>query len=263
MKGIGRAICLVGVLVGGCVDEPDGAEVLRFDFESTNGNLVEDSSGNDNDGSTSGTADTGSSEGWSGASLDVDGGGVLVPYSPELALDDALTFELWINPRELGTTAAILITDQVADEQPLLSHELTITTMGLTFSSNDCDDVVELRKQTNIPLNAWTHLAVTWNGQRVEFYRDAESIFRAPLRNVCATENDLRLGRISEGQQFRGLIDEVIVSDFAKSEGQILETVNGGTGLYGCTVSRSPRTSSWMLWLGVMAFASARRRRRR
>jgi hypothetical protein len=90
-----------------------------------------------------------------------------------------------------------------------------------------------VRGSQALPLNAWTHLAVTYDGAAVRLYVDGTEVDSQPLTGtITGTSRPLRIGGNSVwGEYFNGLIDEVRVYDRALSPAELV--VDMGTPVGG------------------------------
>jgi hypothetical protein len=80
-----------------------------------------------------------------------------------------------------------------------------------------------------LPTNAWTHIAVTYDGANMRFYVNGVQV-RAVLRSgaIAATGGALHIGGndVWGGEFFKGLIDEVRVYNRALSAAEIAADMN-------------------------------------
>jgi hypothetical protein len=74
-----------------------------------------------------------------------------------------------------------------------------------------------------VPLNAWTHLAVTYDGAALKVFVNGTQVASRPNSGpLYSTTDPLRLGgNLVWGEYFRGLIDEVRVYDRPLTAAQI------------------------------------------
>ena len=76
---------------------------------------------------------------------------------------------------------------------------------------------------STIPLNTWTHIAVTYNGSRVVLYTNGASQSFADTGNLASNSDNVFIGSESGAdRQFSGLIDEVKIYNRALSASEIL-----------------------------------------
>jgi hypothetical protein len=73
-----------------------------------------------------------------------------------------------------------------------------------------------------MPVNSWSHLALTDDGAVIRLYVDGELVRTAPSPPISSSEGPLQLGgEMAFGNQFYGKIDEVRVYDRALEAGEV------------------------------------------
>jgi hypothetical protein len=79
-----------------------------------------------------------------------------------------------------------------------------------------------------VPLNTWTHLAVTYDGAMMHFYVNGnETATKSVTGAIQTNSNPLRIGgNVPYGQYFQGSIDEVRVYGRALSQAEIRTDMN-------------------------------------
>jgi hypothetical protein len=87
---------------------------------------------------------------------------------------------------------------------------------------------VELNGTAAVPLNTWTHLAVTYDGSMLRMFVNGVQVSsRALTGSMPATASPLRIGGNSVwGEYYRGLIDEVRVYNRALTGAEIQTDMN-------------------------------------
>jgi hypothetical protein len=196
------------------------APVAAFSFNEGSGSTVHDASGRGNDGTT---ANTGWAAGKFGGALSFNGTSswVTVADSPSLDLTTAMTLEAWVNPNALGTTWRTVL--------------FKTTTGGMVYSLYANQDGTRPVGQVSIggeqeavgaaalPLNAWSHLAATFDGSSLRLYvNGALAGTTAVSGTIPASTDALRIGGNSVWPEwFSGLIDDVRVYDRALTPSEI------------------------------------------
>src|SRR5262249_7268326 len=73
-----------------------------------------------------------------------------------------------------------------------------------------------------LPTNTWTHLAVTYNGSTLTFYRDGVAVTTSTVSgSLSPTTGTLQIGGSQFGEYFKGLIDEVRIYNRALNDKEI------------------------------------------
>jgi len=153
---------------------PTSGLIAAYDFEDISGNRVRDVSGHGHDGSfTQG----GRADGKSGGGFHFSGSAeniVTVPAAAELNLAHDMTIEAWVFPTTLQRNwGNVVHKDRDAyflsagsDDGPLRSAG------GGSFGGQ----VESVRASTVLPVNAWSHLAVTYDGATLVLYVNGRTV---------------------------------------------------------------------------------------
>ncbi len=195
--------------------------VAAFGFNEGTGTAVSDASGTGNHGTT--TSTTWAAMGRFGSALSFNGSTsqVTVPDSNSLDLTTGLTLEAWVNPIQLSGSWRTVIFKQ--------------TTSGMAYAlfaangGNRPVGQVQIGAEQNatgpaaLPLNAWTHVATTYDGATLRLFVNGAQVASKPQTGSAAVSNAvLRIGRNSIwSEPFRGLIDEVRIYDRALAATEI------------------------------------------
>ena len=173
---------------------------------------------------------------------------VNIPYSADLDLQGAFSIEAWVRPLSFGP-GTTLITGKAG------GYQLFVHADGrANVSFYDASDTwAALDSLSTLPLDAWSHLAATFdpttdvltlyiNGQQ-----DANlSTTLMPLAN----SNSLEIGGFSCcGSFFHGLIDEVNIYNRALASGEIVSTYNAGSA-GNCRACSAPPSGLVTWWNG-------------
>jgi len=158
-----------------------------------------------------------------------DGTGYVVVDDPGsgsvLDFTSALTVTLWARPDELGGTQMLVSKD---DAYELEIGKLVDDEWGLRLNNV----VVGLSSEPVVE-DLWQHLAFTWDGSTVRFYRNGEPAGAAPWSTpILTNDNALGVGGrpspLTSGGPvflFTGAIDDVRLYDVALSEPEIVTLV--------------------------------------
>jgi hypothetical protein len=205
--------------------------VAAYAFNETSGTTVIDVSGNNN--GTMGSTVTRIATGKFGGALVFNGTNTLVtiPNSASLQLTTGMTLEAWVNPS--AATSAWRDVIYKGNDNYYLSATSTSSGKpagGGTFGAT----TVETFGATILPVNTWTHLAVTYDGATLRLYVNGAQVSSlARTGNLLTSTNPLQIGGDSiYGQFFQGMIDEVRVYNRALSQAEIQTDMNtpvGGT----------------------------------
>ena len=207
---------------------PSPAEglVLAMGFnegvQTGSGSAVSDTSGNNNHGTVTGATFTSNSKfGLSALSFDGVNDWVTVADAATLDLRTGMTLEAWVNPSSTLSGWRTVLMKEIAG--------------GLAYSLYANDNVPQPAGYVQIggdqsvaglgglPLNTWTHLAVTYDGTALRFYvNGALARTRTLGGTIAISGRPLRIGgNAIWGEYFSGLIDEVRVYNRALSPAEI------------------------------------------
>lgn len=199
----------VVVSVENTAPAPPSGLVAAYGFDEASGATVTDASGRGNAGTISGA--TRSTAGRYGSALSFDGVNdiVTVPDADSLDLRTALTVEAWVFPTNLGNRWRTV----VAKEAPgALRYDLYANTNTRRPSAEVTTGATyETRGTAQLPLNAWSHLAATWDGSTIRLYVGGALVSSQTAPGTIATSTGaLRIGGNSMWSEwFAGRIDDV------------------------------------------------------
>ena len=185
----------------------DSAPSAAYAFSENSGLGVFDASGNGHTGTlVAGTARTG--DGRYGAGLLFDGSddGVELPATDALAPHSAFTFDAWVRPAgPLGTPRQII---QTAGEN---GDGLRLNDDGRPrFSGAFPFGTVTLTAPSVLPLDAWSHVAATYDGALVRLFVDGIQVASEAVTGAMSGALPVWIGRTRQGgRPFIGAIDEV------------------------------------------------------
>ena len=194
--------------------------MAAYSFDEGSGTTVADLSGNGNTGTLQGASWT--TQGKFGKALSFNGSTsrVRVADAPSLDLTSAVTLEAWVYPAaaQAGWRAVV----QKGVDSYLLHAS---SSWGATARSGRHDrslraDVV---RPSALPVGAWSHLAMTYDGTALRVFINGTQVATAPQTGgISPTANPLWIGGNSPyGEYFNGLIDEVRVYRVALSQSDI------------------------------------------
>lgn len=207
------------------IPEPPGlpGSVLLFGFEEGTGTTVADISGNSNTGTlVSGT--TWTPNGKFGKALSFDGTNDMVTVADSASLDltTALTVSAWLYPTVIsGTWRRILWKERPTGN---FAYNLTATDDVLKprFSIFTTTSYT-LKGPTALPINTWSHLTATYDGQQLRLYLNGAEVANTAATGIMpATTGTLRIGgNAKTANYFKGMIDEVRIYTRALSVSEI------------------------------------------
>lgn len=202
-------------------------KLVMHAYDNAASTLVNDSTSNANDGAAQQNTNLLSTVGEIGKSLSYNGSSdyVNVPNAASLNTVSTLTYSFWINPSAFNQAAfasgvyGASIIDRNEDGGTN-GYSIAIDTSGRLWwwPAGSADKF----STTHIPLNQWTHVAVTYSSSTVIMYingvQDSSQSSTAPQ----AVTHPLRIGGKSWiGGFFQGDIDEVHQSNIVRTPGWI------------------------------------------
>ncbi|MFT3866771.1 MAG: hypothetical protein QM729_21120 [Solirubrobacterales bacterium] len=198
------------------IQTPKRGPVAAYSFDETEGETVEDLSGEENEGTLEGA--TRSVHGRYGGTVELggtEGECVKVPNSGSLQLGEEFTLEAWVRPE------GSLADDPIFYKQIESGYSYALA-MGFSAAGKP-EGAVEgevLRGPTAVEANVWTHLAYTYDGSRAKLYVDGEKVAEETIGpRTLESTGPLYIGCSgpsgAENQSFDGRIDEVRIYERA------------------------------------------------
>ncbi len=216
---LGSAVCCFG---------QDEHTVLLYTFEAGAGKVVEDLSEYKNDGELMGPK---WAEGHVGGGLEFGGNGprdfIEIPDSDSLDVTSGLTVEMWMYLEAWSTAGGTGVTKELAykvgprnDKKVLIR----MTTDALAWGA------AVLEGKSDVPLRQWTHKAGTYDAKSgvAQIYIDGVLDAEGKIAGEVVPNGDVVwIGR-GAGPFLEGRIDEVRVSNVARSEAEVNELMTRG-----------------------------------
>jgi hypothetical protein len=210
---------------------PTSGLVAAYGLNAGSGSAVVDSSGRGNAGTVSGAV--WSAAGRFGSALSFDGVNdwVTVADSSSLDLSSGMTVEAWVRPSRLGGWRTVVLKERTGGVVYGLYGDQG---SGRPLGQVDIRGERNAVGSVSLPLNAWSHLAATFDGAVVRLYVNGVQAGSLPFAgSMPASTGPLRLGGNAvwgDGEWFAGLIDEVRVYDRALSASEIQQDMQTPVG---------------------------------
>jgi hypothetical protein len=184
--------------------------VAAYGFDEASGATATDASGSGNAGTIAGAT---RAAGRFGGALAFDGldDWVTVADSASLDLTTGMTLEAWVNPTAIsGPWRTVLVKEATGGlAYALYAGEDSGRPSGHAFTASEFDT----RGTGALPLGAWSHLAVTYDGTTLRLFVNGTQVSsRAVSGAMRVTGGALRIGgNAIWNEPFAGRIDEVRV----------------------------------------------------
>lgn len=201
---------------------PAGGLVAAWGFNEGAGSSLADASGNANMGTASGTSWAPAGRFGSALSFNGTNARVNVPDAASLDLTTGMTMEAWVRPAALGTAwRTILMKESTGGLAYALYSAMPASRPSAYVNLGGAD--LEVRGSAALPLNAWSHVAVTYDGAVVRFYVNGTQVeSRNAAGALRVTTGAFRIGGNAVwGEWYQGLIDEVRIYNRALTATQI------------------------------------------
>ena len=199
--------------------------VAAYGFEEGKGNTVADASGQKNHGAITGATWT---SGKFGKALSFNGSNNLVTVKDSASLDltNALTLEAWVYPKtSTGGGRTVIVKEQTNGAvYNLYSSE----DANLPLASVYVGGYRVISSKSQLPLNRWSHLATTYDGQSQRLYVNGTEVASRPQTGPIQTSTGaLKIGGNNIwGEWFYGSMDEVRIYNRALAATEIQADMN-------------------------------------
>jgi autotransporter-associated beta strand protein len=187
---------------------------LRFDGDAL------DSSGYANNGIASGSPAY--TNGYHGQAMVFDGSNTKVTLPPNIASGSAFTFAAWINWNGGGNWQRIF------DFGNSTTHYMFLTpnsgsNLRFAIRNGGSEQIVQTPA---LPSGSWQHVAVTLSGTTARIYLNGVQVAQNTGLSITPASFNPRVNLLGESQfiadpHFNGLMDEVLITDYALSAAQI------------------------------------------
>ena len=198
--------------------------------ETTGGaNAIQDSTSNTNHGTDNNSLTLNAAGKINGADgFDGSDDYISVADSNSLDITGNITLEAWINPTTKDANhRRILVKSHSSWAEPYYMYSLWIHNDGLGFGFYDGASRHWATKGA-IATGSWQYVAATHNGTHQEWFINGSSVGTANVTAAIAANSEpLLIGKaLAATTLFHGTIDEVRISDTARSSGWILTSYN-------------------------------------
>ncbi len=195
--------------------------VAAWGFNEGAGTTTADASGNNNTGVISGA--TWTTQGRYGSALSFNGTSnmVVVANSASLNLTTAMTLSAWVMPtaNQTGWRTILFREQDVYFLTAGTSSGNRRPTGGGTFNGT----MNYISGPTAVPLNVWTHVALTWDGAQLRVYANGAQVATAARGGVLeSVTTTLQIGgNVPYGEFFLGRLDEIRIYNRALSQAEV------------------------------------------
>jgi hypothetical protein len=215
------------VTVNNLPGPPPTGLVAAYSFNTVSGLSVADVSGNNNGGTVSGAV--GIVGGKFGGALSFDGVNdwVTVADSNSLDLTTGMTLMGWVNPAGLtGRWRTVLFKEggPGSMDYSVYAADDGVKPVGQVWVGGEQNAI----GTAALPLSAWSHLAVTYDGAVLRLYvNGTQAGTKAVAGQIVPTTGPLRIGgNAIWSEWFQGAIDEIRIYNRALTQGQIQTDMN-------------------------------------
>jgi YD repeat-containing protein len=188
---------------------PPGSPVAAYNFDEGSGTTLNDRTGKGHTGTISGAT---WAAGNTGGALSFNGSSDLVTIADanDLDLTNAMTLEAWVRPAS-GTAdwRTVLMKERPGGLSYVLYSDNAASRPAAYLRLGSTDRPVT--GPSDVPANAWTHLAVTYDASTIRLYVNGTQVATAATTgNIAVSTGALRIGGNSIwGEFFSGLVDDV------------------------------------------------------
>ncbi|MGE0028956.1 MAG: LamG domain-containing protein [Thermoleophilia bacterium] len=158
------------------------------------------------------------------------GPGLVVRDDPSLDVSRALTVEAWVKP-QLGSGVRVVVAKLGKGARPAYAL-YSATRGGGAGGLVDAGGGTRARADDDLPLGKWSHVALTYDGTTVRFFRNGKQTAAARASgHVRKTLGSLVIGGGIRGAgRFKGVIDEVRVYNRALTSAEIARGMRRAVG---------------------------------
>jgi hypothetical protein len=153
---------------------------------------------------------------------------------------DAITMEAWVYPTTINGDKRTIITKaayylQIEPTSQVATYFYEVVPPGYHLSDGRVNE------------NEWSHVAVTYDGKEIKFYingKEDSEVIKAKGQIRSQASWGVHLGGERDGccpRYFQGTIDEIKISNYAKTKDEILKSIKDAASV-------SPQTKLPLVW---------------
>jgi hypothetical protein len=166
---------------------------------------------------------------------------IVIADNAGLRITAAITTAAWVYPAELSSES--ILSKGAATADPDYVFQL------LSASVIQFYDGTAWRQSTNpsLALNAWQHVAITWDGTTWRFYKNASpygTVTSSTAIQSSTAAANIGVQAVDDGNPFKGRIAEVVLLNMALTPNQITQLANGRLVFWPSTSLKG----YWPLW---------------
>jgi len=193
--------------------------VAAYSFDEGEGEVAEDLTGNEHDGTL---INTEWAKGRYGSALYLDGANdyVEIPNSPELQLGEEFTLQAWVRPDTAETWAPVISKDPAPFNYQLYAGAASAG-VPAGYTDSGVSGWGGVTGEEALVPKTWSHLALTYDGARLRLYVNGELIDTDTAPPPGASSGSLLLGATGNEEFFKGRIDEVRIYDRGLDEREV------------------------------------------
>jgi hypothetical protein len=213
------ATAAVDVFVSNTTQTPSGL-VAAFGFNEGAGVQTTDASGQGNTGTISSATWTAAGKFGSALSFNGTNAWVTVADAASLDLTNGMTLEAWVNPSAATGWRTVMLKEDI-NSMAYAFYSANNASRPAAFVHTNTD--IALNGTAAVPLNVWTHVALTFDGATMRMFVNGVQVGTRALAGAAAVSaGALRIGGNAVwGEYFKGLIDEVRVYNRALTATEI------------------------------------------
>lgn len=211
-----------------------------------------DRSGYGNNGVTTGTPAY--TNGVRGQALVFDGANTHVTLPPNIARSSSFTFAAWVYWRGGGSFQRIFDFGNSTTEYLYLTPSSSGGTLRFGTRSGSSTEQVET---SALPVNQWRHVAVTLSGSTARLYLNGTAVATNTSFGINPATFSPRVNYLGKSQwpsdpNFNGLLDEVLITDYALSAAQLAALQTNTPPAFTANVYYLPQATNGVAYSGTL-----------